>query len=215
MTDTDQATEPGQQPQARRKRRPHRRDQILAAATKLFHANGYHATGMDEIGAAAGITGPAIYRHFKSKEDILEKLILDHSQTALEQAHEIVEGAADATEALQGLVRLYVVALLDNPALAHLGLLERRTLSDEVRRTLERSERLHLEEWVHALVQVRPELTDTEARVMVHAVNGLGTMAAIYRSGLPREMLEPLLLGMVMNALLAEPPAWATDHTVT
>ena len=215
MSDTDQPTEQGTKSRTRRKRRPQRREQILTAATKLFHRNGYHATGMDEIGAAAGITGPAIYRHFKSKEDILEELILDHSQRALERAHEIVEDAADATEALQGLVRLYVVALLDNPALAHLGLLERRTLSNEVRTTLERSERLHLEEWVHALVQVRPALTDTEARVMVHAVNGLGLMAAIYRSGLPREMLEPLLLGMVMNALLAEPPAWALADPTT
>ena len=41
------------------KRRPYRRDEILAAAVKLFHERGYHATGMDDIGAEAGISGPA------------------------------------------------------------------------------------------------------------------------------------------------------------
>ena len=66
------------------KRRPYRRDEILAAAVKLFHERGYHATGMDDIGAEAGISGPAIYRHFKGKEEILEVLLLDAAQTGLE-----------------------------------------------------------------------------------------------------------------------------------
>jgi AcrR family transcriptional regulator len=191
----------------RRKRRPHRRDEILVAATKLFHEKGYHATGMDDIGAAAGITGPAIYRHFSGKEEILQRILLDFADSALEQAHEIVRDASSPMNALEGLVELYLGLLIDNPALAHVGLVERHTLPPDTRATMERVERLHFEEWVHALVQVRPELSDTEARVMVHAVNGLGLLAAVYRSGLPRDDVLPLIVAMVMSALLVERPA--------
>ena len=188
----------------RKKRRPHRRNEIILAATKLFHEKGYHATGMDDIGAAAGITGPAIYRHFRSKEDILERIVLDRASEALDQAHEIVANATSAVDALRGLVTLYVDTILENPALAFVGVFERRTLAGDIKANLERAERLHFEEWVHALTQARPELTDTEARVMVQGANGLGLMAAIYRSGLPQEALSPLIVDMMMNALLVE-----------
>jgi AcrR family transcriptional regulator len=188
----------------RKKRRPHRRNEIIVAATELFHEKGYHATGMDDIGAAAGITGPAIYRHFRSKEDILERIVLDAASEALERAHEIVTSAATPVDALRGLVTLYVDTILENPSLAFVGVFERRTLAGDIRANLERAERLHFEEWVHALTQARPELTDTEARVMVQGANGLGLMAAIYRSGLAQDVLSPLIVDMMMNALLVE-----------
>jgi AcrR family transcriptional regulator len=48
-----------------------RREKIVDAASALFVANGFHATSIDEIGAAAGITGPGLYRHFAAKDEIL------------------------------------------------------------------------------------------------------------------------------------------------
>ena len=54
-----------------------RREQILAAAANLFLSRGYGAVGIDSIGAAAGISGPAIYRHFRGKHDILQALLHD------------------------------------------------------------------------------------------------------------------------------------------
>jgi AcrR family transcriptional regulator len=183
----------------RAKRRPQRRDEILEAAVRLFHENGYHSTGIDDIGAAAGITGPAIYRHFKSKEDILETLLAQSSTEALERARSIVDGADTPLDALRGLVDLYVGVILDNPALAFVLMYERRTLRGETRSTVDRTQRMHFEEWVHALAQVRPELSDTEARVMVQGMNGLIVSAASYRSGLDKESLQPLIADMVLH----------------
>jgi len=187
-----------------RKRRPHRRDEILAAATKLFHEKGFHATGMDDIGAAAGITGPAIYRHFNNKEEILERIIVDAAFNVREKANEIVQEASSPMEVLRGLVELFVEITVDNPSLAHVALFERRTLPNETRAAMERAERLYFEEWVHALTQVRPDLSDTEARVMVQGATGIGFMAATYRSGLPPEVLKPLIADMMATALLVE-----------
>ncbi|NUP53947.1 MAG: TetR/AcrR family transcriptional regulator, partial [Catenulispora sp.] len=51
-----------------------RREQILAAAARLFWDRGYHAVTLEEIGAAAGIAGPSIYSHFAGKTDLLRTI---------------------------------------------------------------------------------------------------------------------------------------------
>lgn len=188
------------------KRRPYRRDEILAAAVKLFHERGYHATGMDDIGAEAGISGPAIYRHFKGKEEILEILLVDAAQTGLDAAREVVRAAPSPRQALERLVRHYVGTIAANPALAFVGVYERRTLSPETRAKMDRLERLHLEEWLHALLQLRPQLHDGEARIMVRGVHGMAVAAIVYRSGMEREALMDLVSDMTMKALLVKRP---------
>lgn len=195
------------EPSARRaKRRPQRRDEILAAAVKLFHERGYHATGMDDIGGEAGISGPAIYRHFKGKDEILEVLIVEAAQSGLERAQRTVENARTPRKALEALVRLYVEVIAANPALAFVGMYERRTLSAETRARMDRLERLHLEEWIHALLQLRPQLSDAEARVMIRGVHGLGVAAIVYRSGMERAALIDLVVDMTMRSLLVNRP---------
>lgn len=48
--------------------RASRREVILALATRLFRQHGFGRVGIHEIGLAADISGPAVYRHFDSKE---------------------------------------------------------------------------------------------------------------------------------------------------
>ena len=57
-----------------RTRDPARKERILAAAADLVASSGYHAVSMADIGAAAGITGSGIYRHFASKSALLVAL---------------------------------------------------------------------------------------------------------------------------------------------
>lgn len=172
---------------------------------KLFRENGYHATGMDDIGAATGITGPAIYRHFRNKEEILETLVIERATAALEEAREIVEASESRpTELLEQLVDHYVAFLLANPALAVVAGYEPRTLRPEVRGQITRMERLYQEEWARALSHSRPDLTDAEARVMVRAAHGLGVSAVGFKSGLDRASLAALVSRMILQALGVE-----------
>ncbi len=46
------------------------RDRILSAAGRLFGERGYDGTSMRDIAKEVGISGPALYWHFRSKEDI-------------------------------------------------------------------------------------------------------------------------------------------------
>lgn len=54
---------------------PERRKVIMLNALQCFSRNSYHTTSMDEIGAAAGVTKPVIYRHFASKRQLYSDLI--------------------------------------------------------------------------------------------------------------------------------------------
>ncbi len=47
----------------------------MAAAAELFRERGFRETSLSDIGAAAGVSGPAIYRYFKSKGELLSVLI--------------------------------------------------------------------------------------------------------------------------------------------
>jgi AcrR family transcriptional regulator len=52
-----------------------RRAQLLAAAARLFRRHGFNGVGIDDIGAAAGVSGPAIYRHFRGKQALLAAIL--------------------------------------------------------------------------------------------------------------------------------------------
>src|SRR5690349_9213033 len=52
-----------------------RRDQLAAVAAELFRARGYAAVGVSDIAAAAGLTGPALYRHFPDKQAVLFEVL--------------------------------------------------------------------------------------------------------------------------------------------
>jgi AcrR family transcriptional regulator len=73
----DQAGQPDAAPATtRRMRRPERREQILAAATRAFARRGFAATSLDDIAAEAQISRVILYRHFESKTD-LYRAVLD------------------------------------------------------------------------------------------------------------------------------------------
>ncbi|MBQ0993122.1 TetR/AcrR family transcriptional regulator [Micromonospora sp. PSH03] len=61
-----------------------RRAEILAAAAQLFAANGFHATSMADIITESGLSAGAVYRYFRSKEDLIAAV----AETALSAASE-------------------------------------------------------------------------------------------------------------------------------
>jgi AcrR family transcriptional regulator len=62
-----------------------RRAEIVAAAARLFSANGFHATSMADIISEAGLSAGAVYRYFRSKEELIAAV----AETALTTADEV------------------------------------------------------------------------------------------------------------------------------
>jgi AcrR family transcriptional regulator len=183
------------------KRRPQRRDQILRAALKLFHERGYDATSMNDIGAATGITGPGIYRHFANKQEILEVAVLEAGARAVELINRVVEETPDPTARLHGLVRAFITLAIDNPDLTVMGVRERRHLTRSTRRWLDRYDHQHRQLWETSLLRARPDLTPEQAHVIVAGAVSLIVGAVAGKTSLPGDERADLVESMVLGAL--------------
>lgn len=152
-----------------------RREEILELAVELFAARGYHGVSMDDIGARAHITGPALYHHFKGgKEAMLAEALNPVSRRLLEGGRKhAAENRDDPRAAVAALVGFHVEFALSSPAVIALHLHELDRLPEEPRREIRRLQRAYVEEWVGVLRRLRPELTVESARVLAHAAFGL------------------------------------------
>ncbi len=160
-------------------RRPaNRRELILEAAVGLFHERGYPATSVDDIGQAVDVSGPAIYRHFSSKEEILVEAI----KLAADEVHAVNGRAREETsnprDLLAGYIRAYTDVALERSSLIAVWTSEARHLSHERRSPMSRRLRSWSTEWVDALCDARPDLHPDEARLLVSAAIGLITSVA-------------------------------------
>lgn len=180
-----------------------RRDEILRIAVGLFAARGYHGVSMDDIGAAAGVTGPALYHHFAGKEAMLAAALRPVSEGLLDGGRErTAADNGDATAVLTSLVRFHVDFALSNPAVIALQLHELDRLPEEPRREIRRLQRLYVEEWVGVLLKVRPELGAAEARVLAHAAFGLMNSTPFQAADVNQKRRADLLRRSALAALL-------------
>ncbi len=84
------------------------RDRILAEAAQLFRERGYDKTSVKVLGERLGVTAPALYYHFGSKEDILFAYLESGLTSVLERTEEAITGER-ASDRLRQLVRTYVL----------------------------------------------------------------------------------------------------------
>lgn len=184
-------------------RKRSRRDEILDIAVGLFAARGYHGVSMDDIGTAAGVTGPALYHHFAGKEAMLVAALNPVSEGLLAGGRERVSASGgDARTALEELVDFHVDFALANPAVIALHLHELDRLPDEPRREIRRLQRRYVEEWVTVLTTLRNDLNDGEARVLAHAAFGLMNSTPFLGGEVDRTRRATLLRAAALRALL-------------
>src|SRR5258705_1312376 len=154
-------------------RRRSRREEILEIAVGLFASRGYHGVSMDNIGAAAGVTGPALYHHFAGKEAMLAAALTPVSENLLAGGRARLAEHVEPAEALVALIDFHVDFALNNPAVIALHLHELDRLPDDPRREIRRLQRLYVEEWVRVLMALRDGMSAQEARVLALAAFGL------------------------------------------
>jgi AcrR family transcriptional regulator len=160
-------------PNGRSRRKSDRRLQLLAAAERLFAERGFLAVRLEDIGAAAGVSGPAIYRHFPNKESLLVELLVGISTRLLAGAREVRSGESDAAAALDGLIDFHLDFALGEPDLIRIQDRDLAYLPAAAERQVRRAQRQYVEVWVGVLRELEPGLAETDARLMAHAVFGL------------------------------------------
>ena len=154
-------------------RKPDRRNQLLSVAAKLMAERGYLAVRLEDIGAAVGVSGPAIYRHFTGKEALLVELLVGISTRLLAGAQTVVADAADAPAALDALIEFHLDFAFTEPDLIRIQDRDLANLPAGAQRQVRRAQRRYVETWVGVLSRLDPDLGEENARVMAHAVFGL------------------------------------------
>ena len=158
-----------------------RRDLILAAALRLFRERGFHGAGMDDIGEAAEISGPAIYASYGSKTDILLDAFDRAAARVAVGAENALAAAHSAPDALRRLARSYIEVAFDNVDLLLATSREGHALPAAERPRLSRRRRGFRDTWAAVLREARPELPEAESRTLVAGVFPLVNQVAQHR----------------------------------
>ena len=201
---TGASARPGPAP---RRRDPERRQRILAAAAGLVAERGYHEVAMSDIGAAAGIVGSGIYRHFDGKSAVLVALFDRVIDDLTRDSAAILARGLDPETTLAQLIDAHVRIVLEDRTLMRVYHTEIAHLPADDSRRLRRKQRLYIEEWVHVLEALRPQADDAALRALVHAAIGAVQSTLFYASGLPAGRLAALMAAAARATLFVPIPA--------
>ena len=180
-----------------------RREAILTAAAQLFAESGYAAVGMDDIGAAAGVTGPAIYRHFGAKASVLTAVFGRVIDAVTTEPDGDVGGEAgqDPAELMRMLVHTYSVAVAGRRRLMAVFIREVHHLPAEDRDLLVARQRALVRRWCTVLGEVHPEWDAERVRTAVHGAFGMLNAVGTFVSPLSDQQLARELSSLATTAL--------------
>ncbi|KLU09379.1 TetR/AcrR family transcriptional regulator [Kocuria sp. SM24M-10] len=221
MPQTDRRPSP-QPTTVRGQAKARRRQDLLAASATLFAERGFAGVSIDDIGAAAGVSGPAVYRHFASKQAVLGAVLLEVSHDLLERGREVARHAPDPQRRLRDLVRFQVDFALHRPAVIVVQDRELPNLTAEDRRAVRVLQRGYVTLWVEALRELAParEVADLTLRAQaafglinstphsLRAAQRLRTPQEAERLDAARAALEEMAWAALRTAIRPDP----TDH---
>jgi AcrR family transcriptional regulator len=178
-----------------------RREQLLDTAAHLFAARGFHGVSVHDIGAACGVTGPAIYRHFAGKDAMLAQMLVEISERLVAEAARRTDGLAEPLEVLRALIGWHIDFALGHPALIVVQAREWANLQPEARDSVRALQLTYIDRWVETVRTLRPELDPGAARAAVQAVFGL-LNSTPHSARISESRMRELLARMAESALL-------------
>jgi AcrR family transcriptional regulator len=180
-----------------------RRQQILDVAAGLFAQRGFHGVSVGDIGKAVGVSGPALYKHFDSKDAVLAEMLVAISERLLAEGQQRVGHANGPDDALAALVDWHVTFALAQPALIVVQDRDWQSLPPAARERVRHLQREYVDVWATQLRRLHRGLHTDRARAMAHAAFGL--INSTPHSGLiPDDAMRGLLHRMAMGALAGQ-----------
>jgi AcrR family transcriptional regulator len=160
-------------PTERDRAKADRQAAILHEAARLFAQRGFSGVSLEEIGAAVGVSGPAVYRHFANKQALLGAILVRVSERLLSGGQKVIAESDSPAAQLDALIRFHVDFALTDADVIRVQDRDLASLSDEDRNTVRRLQRAYVELWMDVLSGIHPDRTDAELRVRAHACFGL------------------------------------------
>ncbi|MEU3273330.1 TetR/AcrR family transcriptional regulator [Saccharomonospora sp. NPDC006951] len=193
---------------ARNKRPRDRKSQLAAVASELFRARGYHGVGINDIAAEAGITGPALYRHFADKRSILGHVLLS-GLDELEQATEtaLATGDRPTPDHIHTLLEQLAVKSVERREVAALWRWEGRHLDPDAQRAIRNRSTAMLAMWTKTLMRMRPDLAADDAELLCWAGLSVFGSVSVHRTSIAKRRFAALLVDIALRVLHARLPA--------
>jgi AcrR family transcriptional regulator len=161
--------------------RPARRKQLLAAASEVFVAQGYHAAAMDDIAERAGVSKPVLYQHFPGKLDLYLALLDTYADALVQRVREAMAATTDNNVRVHNAISAYF-DFVDGTGPTEQGAFRLVFESDlrndaAVRARVERTSRLCMEA-IADTIAADTGLSRPKAELLSVALTGLSEMAA-------------------------------------
>ncbi|WP_425863362.1 TetR/AcrR family transcriptional regulator [Arthrobacter sp. TWP1-1] len=188
---------------ARAQAKANRRTVLLNSAASLFAQRGFKGVSIEDLGAAAGVSGPAVYRHFNGKQALLGALLVGVSEDLLAGGKSVVESTPDAAAALRALVAFHVDFAVTKPDVIRVQDRDFDSLGEEDSSAVRSLQRAYVELWVGALGRLFPERDAAVRRLQAHAVFGLinSTPHSVQMHREPAATARPVLEAMAWAGL--------------
>jgi AcrR family transcriptional regulator len=169
----------------------------------LFWERGYHGAGTNEIGAAAGLTGPSIYRHFATKDDMLVAAVLEGAEK-LGAGATAAQHETDPRRALELLCASFVEVALKDRELLCVYFYESRHVPKDAKVELDQSGHRYLHHYERLLAVIRPDLSALEVQLRVVAASQMIAGSCTDLPKAPAKVLKDSLTRRMMATLLAD-----------
>ncbi len=181
------------------------RESLLRATAELVAERGFHAVGIAEIGAAAGVTGAAIYRHFSNKEAMLVAVFENVVSELLDGARRALDLRISANATLEAFIRAHIAFALANRTVITVYNQESHNLSAAQRLRVRRQQRSYAQLWMDTVHIVHPGWSVGDVSTAVHGVFGLINSVADYRTTMSIDAQTKRLHQMAVQSLQLEP----------
>lgn len=178
-----------------------RRERYLEAAASLIAERGFSGVSIDLLGSAVGVSGPALYRHFSSKEDILTQLLVGASERLLAGYETIIAEGLSDEETLRRLVRFHLDFATNERDVILAQERELVNLPEEPRRRVRSLQRRYVNGWVQITERLMPDASRADLTVRLHAVFGLLNSTPYSGSLASPSRVRDILADLAISAL--------------
>lgn len=180
-----------------------RKASLMRSAAAMFAERGFAAVSTVELGEAVGMSGPALYNYFSSKEALLAELLVDASERLLAGCREIVAVEATPAEIVRRLIAFHLDFATADPDIIRLQDGELAHLPSDVNRDVRSLQREYVQEWEHQLALLLPDTSEQERQTRLLGTFGL--LNSTPHSADPREQSAgPILAAMAYRALAGD-----------
>jgi AcrR family transcriptional regulator len=188
---------------SRERAKASRRSALLHAAAALFAERGFERVSLEDLGAAVGISGPAVYRHFAGKQAVLAALLIDVSRDLVAGADQVLASSDSEAVKLRSLIAFHVEFALSNPDVIVVQDRDLDSLAPNDLASVRSLQRGYIEAWVGVLAVLRPSVSVAELRIRSRATFGLINSTPHSARTSPRASVRTLLESMALAALTA------------